>query len=536
MNILPAVVVAALLLSGVVIWRIAAGRRKVSAESCFSDLGATLAELARTASPAEATRMIMDLLRREGGVERIIFLRKHRRLLQADMISGVPDEARREIRFQYQPTLVRSCTGSFSARDIIHLKSSSSDRVWQAIEAHEFNFCLPVFWKDHVYGLFLLKLPAALAGSTGFAELSALAQSLSAVYHLHWQSQPADSGLHGGGAVPLSPAPSGDTTRPARQILRLVRHRNSEIVVRKLISMAQSEIGLERFVCVYEPKDKTEELQLVAGGINRPVKIPGREAFAAMVQELSAGRAVDIKSLNDRFESAALPRELMTGGLSHALLFPLSAKRQGIFAWDDKKSAIDITRRLEFFHAVAADLVENAESFERVEELSQTDSLTGLYNQRYLQIRLAEEMNRARRYGRSLGLVMMDLDMLKAINDAHGHQAGDAILQQMGALLRSSVREIDVIARYGGDEFCVVMPEADLSTCEQFMTRIRTWLATYKFTFPGDSAELSCTVSAGAAVFPDHAGDPHKLVFAADMALLKAKERGRNTSQVYGRE
>ncbi len=300
--------------------------------------------------------------------------------------------------------------------------------------------------------------------------------------------------------------------------------------------MAQSEIGLERFVCVYEPKDKAEELQLVAGGVNRTVRIPGREAFAAMARELSAERAVELKSLDNRLESVALPRELMAGGLSHALLFPLSAKRQGIFAWDDKKSAADITRRLEFFHAVAADLIENAESFERVEELSQTDSLTGLYNQRYLQIRLAEEMNRARRYGRSLGLVMMDLDMLKAINDAHGHQAGDAILQQMGTLLRSSVREIDVIARYGGDEFCVVMPEADLSTCEQFMTRIRTCLAASTFTFPGDTAVLSCTVSAGAAVFPDHAGDPHKLVFAADMALLKAKERGRNTSEVFGRE
>ncbi len=217
MNIFPAVVISALVLSGVVIWRIMAERRKVSGESCFSDLGGTLAELARAASPAEATRMVMDVLGREGGVERIIYLRKHRRLLQADLMVGLPDEARREIRFQYQPTLVKSCTGSFSARAIIQLKSIASDRVWQTIEAHQFNFYVPVFWKDHVYGLFLLKLPAALAGSTGFASLSALAQSLSAVYHLHWQSQQVGNSAHGGGgALPSSPEPVGDTTRPAR--------------------------------------------------------------------------------------------------------------------------------------------------------------------------------------------------------------------------------------------------------------------------------------------------------------------------------
>jgi diguanylate cyclase (GGDEF)-like protein len=160
--------------------------------------------------------------------------------------------------------------------------------------------------------------------------------------------------------------------------------------------------------------------------------------------------------------------------------------------------------------------------------MSYTDDLTGLANKRYLYKRLAEEIGRANRYRRSLALIMFDLDDLKGINDAHGHLAGDGVLRKLGDVLQSSIRSIDVVARYGGDEFCVIMPESGAVTCEQFMSRLQQRISSTRFDVdPGDKLH-ECTISLGGAVYPDHANSLESLIYAADMALLQAKEQGRN--------
>ena len=111
--------------------------------------------------------------------------------------------------------------------------------------------------------------------------------------------------------------------------------------------------------------------------------------------------------------------------------------------------------------------------------------------------------------------------------------AGDAILRQMGVILRKSIRAIDIVARYGGDEFCVIMPEADANTCVKFMDRLQQKIAGTTFEFEGQPLGLSCTVSLGGAIYPDHAQGTRELIEAADKALLRAKESGRNKALIH---
>lgn len=511
------------------------GWRKVgiraAKQSLPSDQGTFLADLSRSESPELATAAVVERMQAAFGIDRVVCLRRKGQGLRADIATGVGDLVPSDLNIPNLSRLSSACTGSYAVVPSGALFQGEDTAVSRTVVANGLNCCLPIFWGRHFYGLILFNLPEDRSAAARDG-LGAISQALSAVFHLHWERHKR--------RVTESDRPEAGVdaveARPARQILRLVRHRNSETVVRRLISAAHSEIGIERFVCLYEPKEKTEGLQLVASGMHRMLRIPRRASFESLAARLQNCAALDLNA--DPSAGAAsddLRRALAEHGLSYAKLFPLSLRRQGIFAWADTKPAVEVARRLEFFNDAAAELVENAESFEQMEELSHTDPLTGLRNQRYLQGRLAEEINRARRYSRSLGLVMIDVDMLKAVNDRYGHQAGDAILCQMGKLFRQSVRDNDVIARYGGDEFCVVMPEADLSTCELFMARIRTWLATTRFTVPGEHGKLSCTISLGAAVFPGHADDAEKLIFAADMALLKAKEQGKNTFQVYNK-
>ena len=172
--------------------------------------------------------------------------------------------------------------------------------------------------------------------------------------------------------------------------------------------------------------------------------------------------------------------------------------------------------------------LKNIKEFKIVEELSYTDSMTGLYNYRYFYKRLTEEVFRAKRFARKLSLVIFDIDDFKVYNDTFGHQAGDAVLRQLGKFLLTVVRSIDVVSRYGGEEFCVIMPEADAKECVRFMERLRKSIKEYPFKDEYLGHEHHITVSLGGAVYPRDAVDLDRLIYCADMALLRAKNEGRD--------
>lgn len=161
------------------------------------------------------------------------------------------------------------------------------------------------------------------------------------------------------------------------------------------------------------------------------------------------------------------------------------------------------------------------------ERLSQTDDLTKLHNARYLRQFLLSEVRRARRYNSSVAALFFDLDDFKHVNDVHGHLVGSHVLMEMATIILSSVRDTDVVARYGGDEFVVVLPESNVEQAAFVAERMRHKIERNTFT-GGRGLKLQLTASFGVATFPAHAQSPQQLVANADAAMYEAKAAGKN--------
>ena len=169
--------------------------------------------------------------------------------------------------------------------------------------------------------------------------------------------------------------------------------------------------------------------------------------------------------------------------------------------------------------------LENLRLSESVEKLAVTDDLTQVYNYRFLRMALKRELKRAARYGQELALVMLDVDNLKGYNDRHGHLRGSYLLREMAALLVGQVRSFDLVAKYGGDEFTIILPQTGTEGAMTVAERVRRAVDEHAFPLEGAGR---ITISAGVAVFPGDAVDALPLIRAADAALYEAKGRGRN--------
>jgi two-component system, cell cycle response regulator len=160
-------------------------------------------------------------------------------------------------------------------------------------------------------------------------------------------------------------------------------------------------------------------------------------------------------------------------------------------------------------------------------ELAVTDSLTGLYNRRYLESHLAHLVDHSNNRGKALAVIALDVDFFKAINDTYGHDAGDKVLQELAQRIRSSTRSIDLCCRTGGEEFVLILPGTDMQLAEKIAERLRKGVASKPFLIGGDIA-ISVTVSAGVAWLQGIDDSVEKLLKRADTALYSAKREGRN--------
>jgi diguanylate cyclase (GGDEF)-like protein len=183
--------------------------------------------------------------------------------------------------------------------------------------------------------------------------------------------------------------------------------------------------------------------------------------------------------------------------------------------------------------ALALDRAEWQEKAAQFQLMSITDPLTGLLNRRYLEERLMEELNRSRRYDYQMSFMMIDIDDFKHYNDRNLHQAGDLALEMTAQCLKSALRSADVASRYGGEEFCILLPQTSLSEAKIIAERIRRRVERTRYPHGKYQPLGSLTVSIGISSLTPGLETPETIIRAADRALYLAKERGKNRVESY---
>jgi diguanylate cyclase (GGDEF)-like protein len=189
---------------------------------------------------------------------------------------------------------------------------------------------------------------------------------------------------------------------------------------------------------------------------------------------------------------------------------------------------------LESVADICATSIQNAHYVERVKQLAYLDGLTGIFNRRFFELRIMEEIERARRYGTGMAVIMVDIDQFKRLNDEFGHLLGDEVLRQVSSIFHQQLRKIDVVCRYGGEEFGILLTQTSFEHAINVAEKLRHTIEQWQF--PG--VPRTVTISAGVAALPNHGTTRDDLVRAADTGLYAAKQAGRNRvsagSQVRG--
>lgn len=246
--------------------------------------------------------------------------------------------------------------------------------------------------------------------------------------------------------------------------------------------------------------------------------------------DLVANRHVSYASLINDADNERIYAEVQSAvaaGRSFSLEYGLT-RRDGsrIWVWERGRGVEEDNGTL-LLEGIVLDISDRKALESELEELATRDPLTGLFNRRELSRVLEEELERARRYQRPMALLWIDFDHFKDINDTYGHAAGDEVLRSVSRLLETSVRSVDAIGRFGGEEFVIVLPEMDLEEARDTAERLRRKVADSAQPL-GDGQTVPLTISVGVAVYPDHGATLSALCAAADKAMYLAKDRGRN--------
>ncbi len=481
---------------------------------------------------------VSTLLAKTFGCNRIIFLRKKRGTLELNYYHGISSFNRRDFQIPFRNDLAEKLSKDFLPMKLERIISLLPVALYETLIKHKVDIYFPIYWRSNLYGLYFVNSSNETRSPAFTLLIASLAHSLSAAYHIKWhESRLSDLEKELESNRKLPPKDDkvhGKSEMPSSEIIPLLKLRDTSLLVPRIINTLGEGLHLHKFSFSYEAGKDSESPQQISKGLKEKLEPLQHAAFRKLSEKIRKNGPQSIDKLKNSDDATGKWLvQLKEYGLNYLAAFPLTENAEGVLAWSGTAPSSDFLSRLKSYNRLAADLLENAEAFRQAELMSHTDALTGLSNQRYMYKRLEEEINRAKRYGRPLAFIIIDIDELKFINDTYGHQAGDALIKQVGQALKKSIRAIDIVARYGGDEFCVVMPESDQDTCIKFMQRMLETIAETAIILEGQPKPVHCSVSMGGALFPIHAQVPDKLIYAADMALLAAKEGGRNRLVVY---
>jgi diguanylate cyclase (GGDEF)-like protein len=309
-----------------------------------------------------------------------------------------------------------------------------------------------------------------------------------------------------------------------------------------ILTHAKSLLRAERASLMVFDEDANELVLKAAIGLSVPREEigPARlgEGIAGQVAESGRPMVVSNAASISLFVANGT-RDYKTGSF---ISYPISmrSRKIGVLNLTDKTTGeafddVDLSL-LELVGPQIAIALERAEWQDRATQfqlMSITDPLTGLLNRRYLEERLTEELNRSTRYNYSMSCLMIDIDDFKKYNDLNGHQAGDAALKITAHCLKATLRSADIACRYGGEEFCILLPQTSLTEAGVIAERMRQRVAETAYPY-GKSQPLGLvSISIGISTFARHLDTAEKVISAADRALYNAKSQGKNRIEFY---
>jgi diguanylate cyclase (GGDEF)-like protein len=269
--------------------------------------------------------------------------------------------------------------------------------------------------------------------------------------------------------------------------------------------------------------------RLIGGTQNTRLRAVSRENMELAYRVINIGEAVRVNDMSARADYEPLlksARSVMlvpmeTHGKTTGLL-SAESPRAGAFVDQDERFLAVLARS-------AAMALENAILHRRTEELTIIDDLTGVYNYRYFAAKIDEEKRRAARYDQPLALIMIDIDWFKRFNDNYGHEVGNQVLIGMAGVIKRCVRDVDILCRYGGEEFIIILPQTVEREALRIAERIRSEVESAEFGGGGGIPALKVTVSVGITSFPENRRNEEEIINAVDQALYRAKGSGKNT-------
>jgi diguanylate cyclase (GGDEF)-like protein len=309
-------------------------------------------------------------------------------------------------------------------------------------------------------------------------------------------------------------------------------------MLRQVFDIIQKSLPFDR-VSVYLLDEKQENLDLVFhSGLDVHGKITLRVGEGTPGRIAENGEHVHIHDLSVFYETFSdfvhIPGEEKLNGSYIGIALKAHNTTIGVIGMDSSAKYGLSVDDMDFMAILSYQLaagIEKSLLFDKIQQLSQNDGLTGLYNHRMFVEKLEQEISRMRRTGKTLSLLMLDIDHFKQFNDNFGHQVGDAVLKELSMIMLAQSRShsMDICCRYGGEEFAIIMPELELKNALAVAERLRKAVENHLFPIKENKREGKVTISIGVAAVKD--GEeltPEKLTKKADDALYDSKRNGRN--------